>query len=595
MSKTIKTHAATLIAAALLTLPALAQTTLYTVRGDHDFDHFGFCVSGAGDVDGDGFADFIVGTHDNVFHHNEARVVSGQTGLPIYTLVEGGTLYGFGFAVAGAGDVDHDGFADFIIGAPLYTDAMHTGGAAFVFSGRTGALLYAFYGESAGGEFGGTVNGAGDVNGDGYADVIVGAYYAHFAGQTAGRVRVFSGRDGSVLYTYDGDAPGDLLGASVAGAGDVNGDGFADFVAGAIGSSAGGNGLGLVRVYSGHDGSVLHEFYGEAPGDQFGHAVASAGDVDGDGHPDLIVGAPLNALNGTSSGAAYILSGLDGSLLLALHGHAAQIQFGWSVAGAGDVDGDGHADVIVGANFDDTGSDPNENSGSARVFSGANGAELMAFIGSPKDQLGYSVSGAGDVNRDGHPDVLVGTFMSLAFDGSNAGRAMVYSGATCGPCFPVGTSFCFGHGGGTPCPCNNDSAPGSGQGCLNSSSLGGILGATGVPSVGSDTLVLAAANLPPNVPGVFIQGNAEQAGGFGVMNGDGLLCVGTSLVRMGVSFATSGGASSFPPAGHPSISVSGHVMPGDVRHYQLWYRNAAAFCTSATYNFTNGLTIVWSL
>jgi hypothetical protein len=281
--------------------------------------------------------------------------------------------------------------------------------------------------------------------------------------------------------------------------------------------------------------------------------------------------------------------------LLALHGHAAQIQFGWSVAGAGDVDGDGHADVIVGANFDDTGSDPNENSGSARVFSGANGAELMAFIGSPKDQLGYSVSGAGDVNRDGHPDVLVGTFMSLAFDGSNAGRAMVYSGATCGPCFPVGTSFCFGHGGGTPCPCNNDSAPGSGQGCLNSSSLGGILGATGVPSVGSDTLVLAAANLPPNVPGVFIQGNAEQAGGFGVMNGDGLLCVGTSLVRMGVSFATSGGASSFPPAGHPSISVSGHVMPGDVRHYQLWYRNAAAFCTSATYNFTNGLTIVWSL
>jgi len=588
-------HAATLLALGAFELAAAAQTALYVPRGDNDFDHFGYSVSGAGDVDGDGFADFIVGTHDNsAGHHNFARVFSGQTGAPIYTFVEGATFRAFGFAVAGAGDVDHDGFADVIVGAPLNNASTSRGGSAFVFSGRTGALLWEFDGDATAAEFGGAVAGAGDVNADGYADLVIGAYYANLSGERAGRVRVFSGAEGCELYAFLGVAPFVALGGSVAGAGDVDHDGYADFIVGAIGAQVGGVNVGIARVYSGRDGSVLHEFHGEASGDQFGRSVASAGDVDGDGFADLVVGAPHNAANGTDAGAVYVFSGRTGALLFAKHGHAANIQFGWSVASAGDVDGDGHADVLVGANLDDSGSDPNDNSGSVRVLSGLDGSELLVFTGSPQDRLGTSVSNAGDVNADGRTDFILGTFMGLPFDGSNTGRAEVHSAVVCGPCFPVGTTYCFGHGGGTPCPCNNDSAPGSGQGCLNSNAIGGALSASGNPGVASDTLVLASDHLPPNVPGIYIQGNAMQAGGLGLMNGDGLLCVGTNLVRMGVSFASASGTSFFPPAGHPSISVSGHVMPGDVRHYQVWYRNPAPFCTSATYNFTNGLTIAWS-
>jgi hypothetical protein len=107
--------------------------------------------------------------------------------------------------------------------------------------------------------------------------------------------------------------------------------------------------------------------------------------------------------------------------------------------------------------------------------------------------------------------------------------------------------------------------------------------------------LLSTVNLPSNVPGIFIRGNAMQAGGLGIMSGDGLLCVGSNLIRMGVSFASSTGSSSFPLSGHPPISVVGRVMAGDVRHHQLWYRNPPAFCTSATYNFSNGVTIAWNL
>ena len=167
------------------------------------------------------------------------------------------------------------------------------------------------------------------------------------------RDSVYSGIDGNVLYTFDGDDADDLFGVSVSGAGDVNGDGFADLVVGAPGDSNNGTDSGSARVYSGIDGNVLYTFNGDDAGDQLGISVSGAGDVNGDGFADLIVGANRDNNNGSVSGSARVYSGIDGNVLYTFDGDDAGDQLGISVSGAGDVNGDGFADLIVGARLDD--------------------------------------------------------------------------------------------------------------------------------------------------------------------------------------------------------------------------------------------------
>lgn len=154
----------------------------------------------------------------------------------------------------------------------------------------------------------------------------------------------------------------------------------------------------------------------------------------------------------------------------------------------------------------------------------------------------------------------------------------------------VGTPFCFGDGSGTACPCGNTSANGSG--CANSTGMGARLVGTGEPLVSADTLLLTASDLPG--PGLFFQGTAQQASGAGSALGDGLLCAGGSITRMGVVFPT-GNSASYPGGLTPTpIHIAGApIAAGDVRHYQCWYRDSASFCTSETNNLTPGLTITW--
>jgi hypothetical protein len=147
--------------------------------------------------------------------------------------------------------------------------------------------------------------------------------------------------------------------------------------------------------------------------------------------------------------------------------------------------------------------------------------------------------------------------------------------------------FCFGDGSGTACPCGNASPAGAQQGCLNSLALGGELRGTGAAEIGADTLVLSASNLPSSVAVLFFQGTSAIATAFG----DGLRCAGGTLRRLGTRTA-SGGVATYPPAGS-SVSVAGGATAGTTLRYQAWYRNAAAFCTSATFNLTNGLSIAW--
>jgi hypothetical protein len=162
----------------------------------------------------------------------------------------------------------------------------------------------------------------------------------------------------------------------------------------------------------------------------------------------------------------------------------------------------------------------------------------------------------------------------------------------CGSGPSTGTSFCAGDGSGTACPCGNNSPSGQGRGCVSSLGNGALLGATGTASVSNDNVVLQGAGMPDS-SALYFQGTAQTGGGAGAVFGDGLRCAGGTVVRLGTK-TNSGGMSQFPAAGDPALSIKGGVTAGDTRTYQVWYRNAAAFCTTSTFNLTNGYQIVWT-
>ncbi|MEI8257931.1 MAG: VCBS repeat-containing protein, partial [Deltaproteobacteria bacterium] len=265
-----------------------------------------------------------------------------------------------------------DGYADVVIGAPGVSSGV---GRAYVFlggpaglNGLSGTTLVGP--DGAGANFGASVAGAGDVNGDGYADVFVGAYTAS---TSVGAAHLYLGGAGgvstSIATTITGPAgAGGYFGTSVACAGDVNGDGYADLVAGADNV---GSGVGAAYVFHGGASGVSSTpsitLAGlDGPGAFFGRAASSAGDVDGDGYGDLVVGAPGVA---ASTGRIYVYPGGATGLTVPGAGIAgpsgAGGSFGESVAGAGDVNGDHLADVIVGAHSASAGE------GAAFLFLGA--------------------------------------------------------------------------------------------------------------------------------------------------------------------------------------------------------------------------------
>jgi len=154
-----------------------------------------------------------------------------------------------------------------------------------------------------------------------------------------------------------------------------------------------------------------------------------------------------------------------------------------------------------------------------------------------------------------------------------------------------GTPYCFGDGSGTACPCGNNSPAGSGAGCLNSLGTGGLLAATGTASISNDTLSLNGSGMP-NGAVLYFQGTLQLAGGAGAVFGDGLRCAGGTVIRLGTK--TNVGGSSSYPGGSTPISIKGSNVAGNIRDYQGWYRNAQVFCTSATFNLTNGIQITWA-
>ena len=374
---------------------------LYQKDGAAAGDFFGYSVSMAGDVNGDGKADFIVGARvadpGGRADAGNAYVYSGADGSLLYQKDGGATGDTFGWSVSAAGDVNGDGMADFIVGATRADPGGRAdAGSVYVYSGADGSLLYQRDGGAEYNNFGHSVSAAGYVNGDGKADFIVGERLADPGGRLgAGSAYVYSGTDGALLYQRDGGAVDDNFGTSVSTAGDVNGDGKADFIVGAYHADPGGTNLaGSAYIYSGADGSILYQKDGGLPGVIFGYSVATAGDVNGDGKADFIVGEYGADPGGRGgAGSVYVYSGADGSILYQKDGVAANDRLGVSVSTAGDVNGDGKADFIVGAFWANPGG--RADAGSAYVYSGADGSILYQKDGEAVgDQFGISVGGA---------------------------------------------------------------------------------------------------------------------------------------------------------------------------------------------------------
>jgi hypothetical protein len=348
---------------------------------------FGYSVSRAGDFNRDGYEDFVYGEPRSLSKGTFSGLVQVRSGKDSAVLLSLSYAAGewLGHSVADAGDVDQDGYADIVVGAPYWSSSR---GYARVISGKTKAQKYIFYGDSAGQYFGYCVSGAGDVNGDGHPDVIVG-------GPSQSKVRVYSGKDGSVLWNLAGKS-GERYGQAVGQAGDIDQDGYDDVIVGATHYSSQN---GYVEVVSGRTGGTIWKLFGVTKG-SFGHAVDGVGDVNADGFPDFAVGIPGADTKGNNSGRVDVYSGKDKSALHQIS-YGANEFLGMSVAAAGDVDGDGRPDFHVGA------PGYNNSRGYVRTLSGKTGGQIGIRFGLVSGSFGISVDGF-EANGDAIPDLLVG-------------------------------------------------------------------------------------------------------------------------------------------------------------------------------------------
>lgn len=387
--------------------------TVYEFHGPHPGAWMGSSVAGPGDVNGDGFDDILIGARNAYFGNlycGVAYVHSGADGSQLHLFHGEAPSDYFGSHVAAAGDVDADGCADVVIvAARADPQGRNDAGSAFVYSGRDGSLLHRFDG-AVQGDYLEVASAAGDVDGDGFGDLILtrtAAAAGGFAG--AGIVEVRSGATGALLHEFAGTSYQFRLGTSVGSPGDLNADGHSDLMFSAVNANLQGVGrTGAVSVHSGADGSLLMELWGEHDGDGFGGSIAPAGDVDADGWPDIAVGATGAGPSGRrGSGAAYAISGRTGLVLHKWEGEDATDALGYDVAGAGDLNRDGYADVIAGIPGDDPGGQPW--AGSAALFSGRDGRALKLLEGPASgSSFGTSVAGSGDLDGDGYDVVVVG-------------------------------------------------------------------------------------------------------------------------------------------------------------------------------------------
>jgi hypothetical protein len=417
----------------------LSSTPNWTKAGEKNDDAFGSYVSTAGDINGDGYSDIIIGaarfTYNNFTHCGKSYVFHGSSsGLPAtanWSALGENTNDFFGMSVSTSGDVNGDGYSDIIIGSNNYSNNR---GKVYAYYGNASGLpttaSWTAMGENNDNLFGWSISTAGDLNGDGYCDIIIGA----IGYSSKGRIYVYYGNGSGLAswsWTADGENTYDGFGWSVSVAGDVNGDGLSEVIAGACHYS---NYKGKVYLYYGSPigiGSYPNWFAtGENNNDHFGYRVFIAGDVNGDGYSDVVIGA-----NGFSNykGKVYAYygssTGLSTSPNWTATGESNSDMLGYSISTAGDVNRDGYSDVIIGVPGHNGG-----NYGQGKVYvyyggsTGLSTSPNWTVIGeNSSDLFGYSVSTAGDVNGDGYSDIIIGAF------GYYKGKVYAYYGSSTGP------------------------------------------------------------------------------------------------------------------------------------------------------------------
>ncbi|HET6373569.1 MAG TPA: integrin alpha, partial [Candidatus Polarisedimenticolia bacterium] len=439
----------------------LALSSGWTAEGDQDSAYFGTSVSTAGDVNGDGYSDVIVGAYlyDNV-QADEGRAyvylgsASGLASTPVWSAESDQVGAQLGISVSTAGDVNGDGYADVIIGATNFSNGQTSEGRAYLYLGSASgpAMNSAWTAESdqADAYLGYPVATAGDVNGDGYSDVIVAATWYDNGQLNEGRAYVYLGSADvpatTASWNQQGEQAGEEYGYSLSSAGDVNGDGFSDVIIGAWGYDNGQGPQGRAFVYLGSGSGLSSLPSWSADGEAsaggftaFGFSVAGAGDVNADGYDDVIVGAYNHGVY--DQGAVFVFlgsgAGLNPSPAWMVEGDLGEGEFGRAVSSAGDVNGDGYSDVIVGGSTY-SGPSPSQH-GISCVWLGSYvglkpstrpaDADWCVFGQQATDLFGYVVADAGDVNGDGFGDVVVG---DPYFDNglTYEGRVYLYLGSS---------------------------------------------------------------------------------------------------------------------------------------------------------------------
>jgi len=402
----------------------------------------------AGDVNGDGIADFMIGIPSTASIPGETRLYLGAKTGPSHTPVWTGADTD-GFCVGTAGDVNGDGLSDILIGAPYtdFEDSTDTG-RVHVYYGRAEDLP-GFYpsehmGPVAGAREGLAVSGAGDVNADGYDDVLVGAPEFDDGADHGGQVQLFYGSDDGPDYANPwvrhGTQVHERMGAAVSGAGDVNGDGYADFLVGDPAYDPPGSPpdtTGRVDLYYGSPSGPVGPVWtstGSQDGESYGAAVSGAGDVNGDGYADILIGAPFfHDVSGDEGRAVLFLgssAGPDAIPDWEAAGPAPGALFGWSLDGAGDMDADGFDEIAVGSPGFVNGFGT---AGACYVFLGSAsgpdaGPHLSVEGGAGDPRLGWSVSGGGDFDADGFADFVVGEPYYDGTGGADQGRVSLFLG-----------------------------------------------------------------------------------------------------------------------------------------------------------------------